>query len=299
MQTQSKSGDDISVRFMKSATTERAATLTKKTMHTTFAALEKCAEKYRWGNKVSPSNITQKQLKGFVKERSESGISARSIQNQMSHIRRALAAVGRNDFSDTYSNKDLGVPCGSRIGTGKIVDAKVYEQALISAAPDTRAWICAMKELGLRQRELVRSSASLQQWERQLEKGQPITLHDGSKGGRSRQICIPAERQEAALEAVRELIKIAEDQDGRVVDSATLESACKLVGDRLSAVGLVGENAGHSLRRDFAMKQYEHYKSEGFNEKHALSMTSSDLGHGDKRGRWVYNNYLRATLESA
>jgi site-specific recombinase XerC len=292
-----KSSDSFNVRFMKAATVDRASTLTKKSMHTTFATLEKCAKINRWGNDVNPKTITQKQLTKFVKERLDDGISARSIQNQMSHIRRALHTVGRSDFADsTCSNKELGVPSGTRIGSGKVVDPEIYAGAVTAAAPDTRAWIEAMKELGLRQRELVRAGPSLQQWERQLEKGQPITLHDGSKGGRSRQICIPPERRDSALAAVRDLKEVAEAQGGRVVDSATLESACKQVGDRLAAVGLAGKNAGHSLRRDFAMQQYKHYTREGFSEKEALAMTSADLGHGDGRGRWVYNNYIRSTL---
>ena len=32
-------------------------------------------------------------------------------------------------------------------------------------------------------------------------------------------------------------------------------------------------------------------------DKTALSTLSRDLGHGDGRGRWVFNCYLRATLE--
>lgn len=294
-----KSSDDFSVRFMKAATVDRASTLTKKSMHTTFSVLEKCAKTNRWGNDVTPKNITQKQLTKFVKERLDDGISARSIQNQMSHIRRALHTVGRNDFADSIcSNKELGIPSGTRIGSGKAVDPKIYAEAVAKAAPDTRAWIEGMKELGLRQRELVRAGPSLQQWERQLEKNQFLTLHDGSKGGRSRQIYIPEERRDSALAAVRNLISVAAGQGGDVVDSRTLESACKLVGDRLEAIGLSGENSGHSLRRDFAMRQYLHYKEQGFSKTEALSRTSNDLGHGDGRGRWVYNNYIRGTLGS-
>ena len=151
----------------------------------------------------------------------------------------------------------------------------------------------------MRQRELVRCGPSLQQWERQLRTGQSISLHDGSKGGKSRQIFIPPERRDNALRAVQALAELSNAQDGKVVASKTLESACRLVSAQFAKLGLSAENSGHSLRRSFAMDQFKHYMSEGYSQKEALGMASIDLGHGDSRGRWVYNNYLRGTLEGA
>jgi hypothetical protein len=44
------------------------------------------------------------------------------------------------------------------------------------------------------------------------------------------------------------------------------------------------------------MDQYKHYLAVGCSEKVALARTSNDLGHGDGRGRWVFNNYIRNSL---
>jgi hypothetical protein len=41
---------------------------------------------------------------------------------------------------------------------------------------------------------------------------------------------------------------------------------------------------------------YEYYSGDGHNVKER-SLCSRDLGHGEGRGRWVWNNYLRATYE--
>lgn len=293
--------DSIKAKFMRSATEFRAATLTKKRMATTFRALAEMARKARWrdsnGRELDPSNLSQKQLAKFATNRLATGISVRAIHNELSHIRRALRGVGRAHFAEVEcSNQALGIPQSCRKGKGKIVDPTVFSHAIAIAPADVRAWINGMCCLGLRQRELVRCGPSLPSWERQLISGQPVQLHDGSKGGRSRQICIPPPQRAEAIAAVRALRVLADAQKGRVVQSATLQAACHSVGARLAAVGLKGENAGHSLRRQFALNNYLYYRSEGFTKPQALSLLSNDLGHGDGRGTWVLNNYLLASL---
>jgi integrase len=293
-------GDDLCALFMKAATVKHASILTKKAMKSTFTSLASCAKQNRWGSNVSPDKISKKQLTQFVQYRIGQGVSKRVVQNQMAHVRRSLHATNRIEFANNVcSNAALLVPSGTRIGTGKVVDLDALEKAIANAAPDTRAWINGMRDLGLRQRELVRCGPSLQVWERQLETGQAISIRFGTKGGKPREVLIPLEKRQEALSTVRSLIDIAKQQDGHVVRSETLDSACHLVGDRLSAIGLKGENSGHSLRRAFAMDQYNHYMGQGYSIKESLSLVSFDLGHGEGRGRWVFNNYLKATMEAA
>lgn len=301
-----KRSNSVSGKFMSSATSAsagHAATLTKVRMKSTFNHLEKVAKAGKWldhrGHSVDASTLTPKQLTKYVAQRLADGASPRTLQNETSHIRRALRAEGRDNVADSCTNAVLGVPSATRIGSGRVTDADVLSVAIERADPATRAWIGAMQELGLRQRELVRAGPSLNQWERQLRSGQPVSLHDGSKGGRSRQICIPTERRERALEAVIALKEVAERQGGRVVASTSLEHACRHVSEKLAAVGLTAGNSGHSLRRQFALDQVKHYRSEGFSEKESLSRVSADLGHGDGRGRWVFNNYIRASEGAA
>ena len=303
-----KQSDSTAAQFMKAALAgKRAATLMKTRMQTTFQALQVFGRKQRWGES-GPASLTPKQLKGFVAFRIEEGISARSIQNEMSHVRRALQGVGRieptvkgagraSQAHGPFSNKELGVPSGTRIGSGKVVDPKVLQHALEHAPADTKALIELSRSLGLREREAIQSPSSLQEWERALSQGRPLIVRDGSKGGRVRYVAVAPGGQERALRAVKAALAVLEKQTYLVV-SKSLKAALEQHSDRMAKLGLKGENSCHSLRRAFAMDQYKHYLAVGCSQKVALSWTSNDLGHGDDRGRWAYNNYLRATIES-
>jgi len=293
-----KQGDSTTAKFMKAALVDKgAATLTKTRMQTTFKALEAFGKQQRWGL-VDPTSLTAKQLKGYVTARIEEGISARSIQNEMSHVRRALEGVGRVEFAqDVCSNKELGVPLGTRIGSGKVVKPEVLERALEQASADTKALIELSRSLGLREREAIQSANSLQEWGRALSQGHPIIVRDGTKGGRARSVVVAPEGLERAIGAVKAALAVLEQQKHLVV-SKSLKAAVEQHSDRLAKLGLKGENSCHSLRRAFAMDQYQHYLATGCSQKVALSRTSNDLGHGDSRGRWVYNNYLKASLGS-
>lgn len=294
-----KQGESTTAKFMRAALVDKgAATLTKTRMHTTFKALEAFGKQQRWGS-VDPASLTFKQLKGFVAARIKEGICAGSIQNEMSHVRRALEGVGRAEFAQNVcSNKELDVPSRSRIGTGKVVDSVVLQRALEQAPADTKALIELSRTLGLREREAIQSANSLKQWERALSQGQPIIVRGGTKGGRARSVVVAPGGQERALEAVKLALAVLATQKQLVV-SKSLKAAIEQHSDRLAKVGLKGENSCHSLRRAFAMDQYNHYLSVGCTEKDALARLSNDLGHGDSRGRWAFNNYLRASLSES
>lgn len=291
-----KQNDSPTAKFMKAALVDKgAATLTKTRMQTTFKALEAFGRQQRWGS-LGPDSLTLRQMKGFVAARIEEGISARSIQNEMSHVRRALEGVGRTEFAqDVCSNKELGVPSGSRIGSGKVVEPEVLQRALERAPADTKALIELSRSLGLREREAIQSANSLREWRQALSQGQAIIVRDGTKGGRVRYVVVAPGGQERALGAVKAAQAVLEQQKQLVV-SKSLKAAVEQHSDRLAKLGLKGENSCHSLRRAFAMDQYKHYLAAGCSQKVALSRTSNDLGHGDGRGRWVFNNYIRNSL---
>lgn len=291
-----KKNDSVEAKFSKSALqNNRAATLTKARMQTTFRALQAHAKRARWGN-VDPTTLSLKQLKGYAQARLEEGISARGVQNEMSHIRRALEGVGRTDFAQkTCSNKELNIPSATRIGKGRVVDSDVLQSALARASNDTKALISLSRTIGLREREAILSFKSLKEWDRALSNGQPIVVRDGTKGGRARSVCIRPDGIPAAQKAVRDALEVIKEQKQLVV-SKSLKSAIEQHSDRLARLGIKGENSGHSLRRAFAFDQYKYYLSSGCSQKIALSRVSNDLGHGDGRGRWVFNNYIRNSL---
>jgi site-specific recombinase XerC len=295
-----KNGDSITAKFSKSSHfNSRAGTLYKIRMQSTYRALEDHAKVARWGKDVSPTNLTEKQLKGFVQARLHAGLAPRTIQNEVSHIRRALAGVGRKEFAEIVcENKKIGVPSASRIGIGKVVKENVLVRAREAAKPDTLALLNLQRSLGLRIREAVCATSSLKVWLKALEaENHVITITLGTKGGRIRDVYVRPDNISSVKEAIRACLVISKGKD-RLVDSSTLKNAVEKHTDRLARIGITGENSSHSLRRAFAMDQFRFYQSQGYDDKTALIRVSRDLGHGDGRGRWVYNNYLRATLES-
>jgi hypothetical protein len=292
-----KENDSFKAKFTQAALASRgAATLTKVKISSVANNLERCAKKHRWGN-TCPKTFTFRQLRGYVLFRKDEKIGARSLQNDMSIIRRALGGVGREEFAQKIcSNSALGVSPGTRIGGGLVVDPGVLASALENAATNTKALIKLSRYLGLRERESVMSGDSINEWELALSQGRPITVRYGTKGGRLRSLAVEPGILDKALEGVRAAQEILRQQQYLVV-SKNLKAAVEQHSDRLAKLGLKGENSCHSLRRAFAMNQYKHYLDVGCSHKVALARTSNDLGHGDTRGRWVYNNYLRATFE--
>lgn len=287
--------DSFCVKFTKSYLFKHAATLSKVKAKTTFRKLEAFAKEQRWGI-VDPATITFRQITNYVARLRSQGLAVRSIHNETSIIRRALEAVGRKDFAqNTCSNKALEAGSSVRKGTGTVVDPQVLQAAMETDLLSTKALIGLCRYLGLRIREAVRADKSLNEWHHALSEGRPIIVRDGSKGGRARSVVIASRCKKKALEAIELGQAVLAKQDYLVV-SKNLKSAVEQHSDRIAKLGLKGKNSCHSLRRAFAMDQYQHYLSLGYSEKTALSWTSNDLGHGEARGRWVMNNYLKASL---
>src|ERR1700743_2679109 len=85
----------IEAKFMAAALHKGAATLTRQKMQTTFLAFAVHAKERRYGAAVDPATVTEKQLRNYVSSRIEAGITPRTIQNEVSHLRRALRGAGR------------------------------------------------------------------------------------------------------------------------------------------------------------------------------------------------------------
>lgn len=294
-----KDNDSITAKFMQAALAiKRSSTEYNAKMRTTFIALESVAREGRWGA-LDPVNLTFKQFRKYIQSRIDK-VAARTIQNEASHIRRALRCVGRGEFAEvTCSSERLGVPSATRIGTGTAVHIDVLESALGQAREDTKAILLLEHAIGLRHREVVQvSKDTLLSWKRAIAAGQPVFVpKKGPKGARPRfvRLC-PSKAADAAV-AVEAALKVLQTQEF-LCDSVNLKAALGTNHERMQKIGIEGEDAQHSLRRSFGIEQYDYYTGElQMSEKEALATLSTDYGHGDKRGRWVYNCYLKATLE--
>lgn len=236
------------------------------------------------------------QVQRYVDHLKESGLKDRTIQNHLSHVRAGLAAHGREHFSksEKLSNEAMGVSGASRDGTHRALSQEQYSRAVADAraiSPGAAAALQLQKELGLRAREAIQSPASLKSWEKALQAGQSVQVMHGTKGGRGRWTG-PVD-QPKALEAVRAAQAVCKAQGGKLIESASLQGAARAYGRVCQEIGLKGEHASHALRCMYAQERFlQHFERLG-DRKEALSATSLDLGHGDGRGTYVAQVYLK------
>ncbi|OWG22441.1 DNA-binding prophage protein [Klebsiella pneumoniae BIDMC 35] len=99
--------------------------------------------------------------------------------------------------------------------------------------------------------------------------------------------------REAVRQAVKEALNIAGKRDGHLIDNPDLKSAMDYWHNHLRDAGLTGEYSPHSLRYAWAQDAIQHYQEQGLSHKEALAVTSTDLGHGDGRGKYIEQVYNR------
>lgn len=295
-----RNSDSVSAKFMKSALhLRRGGTLTHKKMHTTFERLAEVGK--RWGD-LSPATITQKQLTRYVEQRIADGISARTIQNECSHIRRAMSSVSteRKIFAtQVCTNAALGVPSGTRIGTRTAIEPDILESALERAEPNMRAELLLMSGIGLRHREAVCvDQRCLKSWARSLDEGQPLRVDIETKAAKPRYVFLGEESKAIAREGVAAALDYLRTTGKKYLRPEPDEEKALRESHRdLYELGIKGDNSAHSIRDLWAMREYTVYRGEGLTHEQARARLAPSLGHSDKRGLFTFNNYLRATFE--
>jgi site-specific recombinase XerC len=243
------------------------------------------------------NDLKAKHIEQYIEIQKQSGVSSRTLQNRMTHIRTMLKQLGRHQLAthERLSSKGLGIADACRDGTHQTLAKTAYE-AVLRAANDknevTGALMVLQRELGLRAREAVQCGASLQSWKQSLERGAPVRVLHGTKGGRLRD-SYPNDTAKA-LEAVKTALIAFTANEGRgVIASVSLEGAARAYGRDCAAAGLKGAHASHCLRYAYAQDRFEHHLRTLGERKEALAATSLELGHGDGRGTYIAQVYLR------
>jgi hypothetical protein len=246
---------------------------------------------------ASLNDIKAKHVQDYVKSQLVKEVSPRTLQNRISAVRVMLTATGRGDLarSEYLSCKTLGISGASRAGTHRVLATDAYGVVLAKAQardPVFAALVVMQRELGLRAREAVRCGKSLESWQRSLERGMPVKVVFGTKGGRDRD-CRPVDT-EKALQAVKTALNAFKQHGtGNVSTSKTLEGAMRAYGRDCAAVGLSKEHASHCLRYQYARDRFEHHLKATGDRQNALAATSYELGHGDGRGAYIAQVYLK------
>lgn len=241
-------------------------------------------------------HLKSKHIEGYMQSRQDYGIGLRTMQNETSGFRVILREAGRDVLADCerLTNKALGISGASRDGTHRAMPNDMYTaliERLELADKDVSACAQLERYLGLRGEEAVQADKSLATWEKQLAKGDVVRVIYGTKGGKSRNIRVVDVSK--ALEAVKNALERAKVNGGRIIDKPNLQSAMEHHAYVMRTNGCVGEYSPHSLRYAFTCDRVDAYKAQGYSHKDALAQTSLDLGHGDGRGRYIQQVYLR------
>lgn len=241
-------------------------------------------------------HIKARHIRDFAARQIERGKDPRTIQKELGHLRQILRQAGRGQLADLkdISNKNLGVGGASRDGKKTALHPdRVRDLVANLKTPGVRAVVWLAQNLGLRAEEGRQADRdTLKRWEKNLMDGKPLRVIRGTKGAVKRSV-EPFDRARA-LAAVRGALKVAESNPkGVLIPAASLKQAETLYRNEMNRAGFVGEASGHALRYAFARAQFEGYRAEGLSEKEALTATSLDLGHGDGRGHYVKQVYLR------
>lgn len=270
----------------------------------TWTAVRKFGGEKKWD--LAPGTITAKQVRIYLEHRA-TVISARCVQNEASHLRRALKGAGQDipdkktlrlDKQNPWGSARLKVPQASRIGGKAAADPAKWLEVKPQMPKDVLAVVELVEEMGLRKKEAVMSGPSLAEWSRELskpdsfERGCYLNVTLGTKGGRPRFQYVPPGQVQATQKAVSTALAVGALHKGDLIDAPKLKAAMQRYSNCISRLGLSGSDSGHGLRRAFAQRQFAFHRDFGRTEREALSLLSNDLGHGDGRGRWVWNNYL-------
>jgi len=240
-------------------------------------------------------NVKAKYLAAFAASRLAAGISKRAIQNEMSSLRGVLREAGRHQLAalPEISNKNLGISGASRKGNKTALSGERQRELSENIRdPGVKACTWLQRSLGLRADEARQANVSmLRQWVRELEGGKPVHVWKGTKGGRPRFVNVSD--RVTAVAAVKSALRVAMATQKGVLIEGTLKQARTKYGNEMYRAGFRGAESSHALRYAFARSQFESYMAAGHEKNAALAMVSMDLGHGDGRGRWIAQVYLR------
>jgi len=152
------------------------AHLTRQARMATFNTFAKTMRELGLGIRTA-KQIGARHLQAFVAHRTALGLKARSLANELSHLRAVLVYVGKQGFvaSPACSNRALGIGRGSRIGTKSPMSNAalgVFQGSMAQLGrPGIGATMTLQRELGLRAAEAIRAGQAdtLTRWQHELE----------------------------------------------------------------------------------------------------------------------------------
>ena len=249
------------------------------------------------------SHLKTNHIAIYINSRLAENISKRTLQNEMAAIRAVLRLAGKtfmaNPTHEKLSNDALGISGASRYGTKVAIPADIYESILDKVREVDKGAAATMelsRQLGLRTEEAIQAVKSLKTWQKTiLNQQEKIRVVFGTKGGRPRDTTII--NRDALAKVVNDAIKIAADNNGKLIDKIGIHLAIERYRNIVRDAGLIGQYAPHSLRYAYSRDALVYHRNKGFSQKEAEALVSMDLGHGDGRGHYVARIYNKVTIE--
>lgn len=246
--------------------------------------------------------LKEKHVKAWTADMVARGLAKRTLANNLAHVRTALEGIKRRPFADKMSNAALGVSGASRKGTKAPLSKEAFIEFVFNAFVVDQGVAMALElqhEFGLRAAEAVCSVKSLAEWHRALSNPIAdgfITVVHGTKGGKTRRS--PPLDQQHAVQLVARAMEMSAARNGKLIRKATLKEAMSRYHYVVRKIGMIGEQAPHSLRYAYAVEQLRRMKANGMSRHQAAAGVSTWLGHGDGRGTWVELVYCRKAPEA-
>ncbi len=250
------------------------------------------------------TQLREKHARAAFAELRRRELSKGTLQNYARTMRFVMVGAGKTKMAEVLTNEVLQVSGRCRAGTKIAMTAETLSAARveISKMKDqdkaVRLWLLIelSRRMGLRILEALCCSVHLKQWRKSIAQDGNADLHAGTKGSRPRSIFIQAELRQELLSVIDRAIKLLVRRRGKWVlwtASKKLENSLRTLSQAANKVGIKGEESWHSLRYVFATTQCDAYLAKEVDRASALAFISSDLGHGDSRGRYVQHVYLR------
>jgi integrase len=229
------------------------------------------------------------------------GTAVGSIHNRTSGIRVVMKRAGKD--IDHLTNAVLGVPRrdrnGKKVPLSREEQIEVHEKA--HRIDEGFGLLTEFQSgFGLRGREALLSPPDLQAWHQALANGEStIHVERGCKGGRPREVSVLEARRPEMLSVLARAIDYCHRHNGRLVTGrgGDLRSSLNRLKGLYRRAGLTGERSGHALRHGYACEMACQRFDRKESEHEVLVGVASDLGHGEKRGRFTLVTYLRSIIE--
>lgn len=265
----------------------------KLTTHTWLSVIRRFAD-FLKENSIriqKPQQIKIEYIESYIRNRLQKGISKRTLQTEMTVVRKSLEMAGRFRLleSDRMSNEALGITGVNRDKKVVAISDTEYRQILAKAFEKDEGlavMVQLCRLLGLKTGEVIHCAKSLHTWKSAIERGAThITVVFGTECSKPREVIVINPQQ--TKEVIYHAIEIANRRRGRLLKKN--KNKMWYWESQVRSIGLKGDIAPYSLRYAWAKDAVAYYEAQGYSHEEALAMTAMNLGHRGQLGRYVKN----------